>query len=156
MNLIHSTRAIFCNEESMRSSFNINDQGELSIYEDHLFYKGSESEISIEKSRMETVEIVNKTPGTFEFIQIIVVNLIIVSGYLSYPYKNPLLFISLIAVSNAILYFPVFKEKWLKIIYIEAGEKKSVYFKPLGVLNLFSSWGFNTNDCQVMMYKLLK
>lgn len=155
MNIQHTTRAIYCTQESMRNSFDIDDQGVLNIYDDHIFYKGHSSEISIERSRIVSLDIINKAVGIFEFIQIIVVNLIVVSGYLSYQYKNLWLLTLLILVTNFVLYFPIFKEKWLKLIYLEAGENKVAYFKPLGILNLFSSWGINTNDCETM-YKLLK
>ena len=154
VDLIYSSNTLFTDEKGMKSSFLINDQGVLSIYADHFFYKGRDIEISVEKSRIKETSVINKSIGLFEYIQIIVVNLILVSGYMSYSGKNILLLASLITLANLILYFPIFREKWLKIVYIESGEDKTAYFKPLGVLNLFSSWGLNTNDCDRILKSL--
>jgi len=63
VDLIYSSNTLFTDEKGMKSSFLINDQGVLSIYADHFFYKGRDIEISVEKSRIKETSVINKSVG---------------------------------------------------------------------------------------------
>ena len=89
-----STKAFYSNEENMQKSLGLFDEGDLEIFETHINFKSPKSGINIEKEKIKNIEIVNKTPGIFEFAIVIVANLIIIAGYFSFEQKSvPLFFL---------------------------------------------------------------
>jgi hypothetical protein len=143
-----ATKAFYANDENMKSSLGLFDEGDLQIFDSHLYFRSAKSEINIEKERIKNIEIINRTPGVFEFAIVIIANLIIIAGYFGFEKKSVGLFILLLLLANTVLYFPLFREKWIKVKYLESGEPKNAYFRassPFEVFNTLISSGTN-ND----------
>jgi hypothetical protein len=94
------TKAFYANEKNMNSSLGMFDEGDLQILDTNLFFKSPRSEINIEKDRIKNIEIVNKTPGVFEFAIVIIANLIVIAGYFGFEQKSVPLFLLLLLQSQ--------------------------------------------------------
>ena len=139
MEPVIETKSFYSSDENIKSSFGYYDEGVLKIYDSYLNYKSHSSEVTIEKGNIEKVEMVNKSPGVFEFAIVILANLIIVAGYFGFESKSILTFVALLILANSVLYIPLFKERWIKINYKEAGETKKAYFRAASPFEIFTT-----------------
>jgi hypothetical protein len=133
------TKAFYADEKNIKSSLGLFDEGDLQIYETHLYFKSPKSEINIERERIKNIEIINKAPGVFEFSIVIIANLIVIAGYFGFEQKSLLLFVLLMLLANAVLYFPLFREKWVKVKYLEIGDPKNAYFRASSPFEVFNT-----------------
>lgn len=123
----------------MKKSFGLFDEGTLSIFDRFFTFKSKKSEITIEKDRIKEAGVQIKSPGVYEFIVIILANIILIAGFLGFKQRSILLLLALLGCANALLYVPLFREKWIKIEYLEAGENKVAYFKSSWPLEIFNN-----------------